>query len=79
MPDRLRQRLQSDKPLGFSDKAPEVKVLLSLREDDLGMLQELTPQIPSILQSRFRLIPLSDADSRRAIIEPAAMLAEKIN
>ena len=78
LPDRLRQRLQSDQPLGFSERAPGVKVLLSLREDDLGMLQELTPQMPSILQNRFRLTPLSDADARRAITEPAALVSEEI-
>src|SRR5271166_1062697 len=78
LPDRLRQRLQSDQSLGFSEKAPEVKVLVSLREDDLGMLQELTPQIPSILQNRFRLTPLSDADAWRAITDPAALISERM-
>jgi hypothetical protein len=78
LPDRLRQRLQSDQPLDFSEKAPELKVLLSLREDDLGMLQELTPQLPSILQNRFRLTPLSDIDGRRAVTEPAALVSGKI-
>jgi tetratricopeptide (TPR) repeat protein len=79
LPDRLRQRLQSNQLLGFSEKAPEVKVLLSLREDDLGMLQELTPQIPTILQNRFRLTPLSLVDARRAIVEPATLVCEDID
>jgi tetratricopeptide (TPR) repeat protein len=78
LPDRLRQRLESDDVLGFSEKAPEVKVLLSMREDDLGMLQELTPQMPSILQNRLRLTPLSDADARRAITDPAALVSERM-
>jgi hypothetical protein len=77
LPKRSRQRLQLDEPLGFSDKAPEVKVLISLREDDLGLLQELTPQLPSILQNRFRLTALSEADARRAITEPAALVSSK--
>ena len=52
LPERLRQSQLSDQALGFSDRAPDVKVLLSLREDDFGMLEELTPQLPSILKLR---------------------------
>jgi WD40 repeat protein len=78
LPDRLWQKLQSGQPLNFSEKAPEIKVLLSLREDDLGMLQELTPQLPSILQNRFRIIPLSREDAQLAIVEPAALVSEEI-
>jgi hypothetical protein len=31
LPDRLRQRLQADQALGFSERAPDVKVLLSAK------------------------------------------------
>lgn len=78
VPGRLRPRPGSADPPPFSDKAPEVKVLISLREDDLGMLQELTPQIPSILQNRFRLTPLNEDDARSAIIDPAKLLPGEV-
>ena len=45
LPEHLRQQLQAGQPLPFSDRPPEVKMLLSLREDELGMLQDLTPEI----------------------------------
>jgi hypothetical protein len=78
LPERLRQRLQSDPPLTFSEEAPDVKVLLSLREEYLGMLQELTPQMPSILQTRFRLTSLNEPDARRAITEPAELVSDEV-
>jgi tetratricopeptide (TPR) repeat protein len=76
LPERLRQQLQEGQPLPFSDKPPEVKVVLSLREDDLGMLQDITPEIPTILQNRFRLTGLSTEDARQAITEPARLVEE---
>jgi hypothetical protein len=76
LPERVRKRFQEGQSLPFSEKPPEVKVLLSVREDDLGMLQELTPEIPSILQNRFRLTGLSMEDARRAITGPARLAIE---
>jgi tetratricopeptide (TPR) repeat protein len=73
LPNRIVRRMQKGKKLPFSDKPPEVKVLISLREDDLGMLQELTPQIPAILQTRFRLTGLSAEAAYGAIVKPAAL------
>ncbi|HEY5706558.1 MAG TPA: hypothetical protein VIS96_13400 [Terrimicrobiaceae bacterium] len=78
VPERIIRRLQKEQTLPFSDKPPEVKVLISMREDNLGMLQELTPQIPAILQNRFRLTGLSADDARRAIVKPAALVSEQI-
>ena len=73
LPERVRQQLQDGQPLPFSEKPPEVKVLLSLREDDLGMLQDITPEIPTILQNRFRLTGLSVEDAGKAITGPARL------
>jgi tetratricopeptide (TPR) repeat protein len=75
LPGHVREQLQAGQPLGFSEKPPEVKVLISLREDDLGLLEDLTPEIPSILQNRFRLTGLTDKDARGAIIGPAQLTA----
>ena len=78
LPERVRQQLQEGQPLPFSETPPEVKVLLSLREDDLGMLQEITPEIPTILQNRFRLTGLSSEDARQAITGPAGLVVEDV-
>jgi Novel STAND NTPase 1 len=78
LPEPIRQQLQAGQPLPFSGRPPEVKVLFSLREDELGMLQELTPELPAILQHRFRLTGLSDADARRAVTEPAGLMADDV-
>src|SRR5262245_11929870 len=78
LPERVRQQLQEGQSLPFSETPPEVKVLLSLREDDLGMLQEITPEIPTILQNRFRLTGLSSEDARQAITGPAGLGVEDV-
>src|SRR4029453_5042248 len=78
LPGRVRQQIQEGQPLPFSETPPEVKVLLSLREDDLGMLQEITPEIPTILQNRFRLTGLSSEDARQAITGPAGRVVEDV-
>ncbi len=63
-------------PPGVADNAtsaPTVRVVLSLREDYLGMLEEAADDIPEILDCRFRLTPLSIDAAREAMTEPAAM------
>jgi tetratricopeptide (TPR) repeat protein len=78
LPERIIRQLRKEGPLPFSDKPPEVKVLIAMREDELGVLQELTPQIPGILQNRFRLTGLSADDARKAIVKAATMISEEI-
>lgn len=55
----------------LSDRPPEVKVLLSIREDFLANLDEMAGRIPSILRARYRLAPLRVEEARLAIVEPA--------
>ncbi|HMG34357.1 MAG TPA: hypothetical protein VKM94_10500 [Blastocatellia bacterium] len=55
----------------LDDTAPDVKVVIALREDFLANLEELASEIPAILHNRFRLGPLSLEAARAAIIEPA--------
>jgi hypothetical protein len=57
----------------LSDASPEVKVLISLREDYLGQLEELAPALPQILDTRFRLGPLFEREARQAVEEPARL------
>jgi formylglycine-generating enzyme required for sulfatase activity len=58
-------------PLGHAP--PSVKVLISIREDYLGHLEEMAPAIPEILDNRFRLGPLLEPEARQAIIAPARL------
>ncbi|WP_150050362.1 formylglycine-generating enzyme family protein [Methylomonas rhizoryzae] len=74
MPESLRNRLREGHKPDYSLRPPEVRVLISLREDSLGALQELATQIPGILSEVFRLTPLDLARARKAIVEPAALV-----
>ena len=55
----------------LSDAAPAVHVVLSLREDFLGLLEEAADRIPQILDHRFRLTPLSLHAAAEALTGPA--------
>lgn len=56
---------------GLTDSPPAARVVLSLREDFLGFLEEAADAIPQILTHRFRLTPLSVAAARLAFQEPS--------
>lgn len=64
------------KPLGHAP--PNIKVLISLREDFLGHLEELSSAIPEILDNRFRVGPLLEREARQAIVEPARLEDERL-
>jgi Novel STAND NTPase 1 len=55
-----------------------VRFALSLREDFLARLSEFRARIPNIFHNEFRLAPLSDAESRAAIVEPARLLGLEV-
>lgn len=55
---------------GYS--GPDLRILLSLREDYLPELDGLRQAIPNILRNSLRLLPLSVAQARDAIAKPAA-------
>ena len=55
----------------FEVSPPSVKIVLSLREDFLAELDELSNRIPGLLDERFRLVPLSRTAAARALQEPA--------
>jgi hypothetical protein len=52
--------------------APEVRFVLSLREDFLAALDEARDQIPELLGDSYRLTNLSDDKASTVITEPAA-------
>jgi tetratricopeptide (TPR) repeat protein len=71
------KRLSSDQANapGFA-KAPEVKIVVSLREEYVGALHELSAAIPGLFHERLRLAPLKEDEAREAITGPAQLKAE---
>ncbi len=63
---------------GASNAPPVIRVVLSLREDFLGLLEEASDQIPEIMDHRYRLAPLSLEMASKAITGPAAIEHEEI-
>jgi hypothetical protein len=57
----------------LSDAAPPVKIIVSLREDFLANLEELSDRMPEILDQRFRLLPMARTAAARAIATPATL------
>ncbi len=77
LPERIREHLRS---IPFRERTAEeldwhspmpIKVLLAIRSDRISLLDEMSVQIPSILQNRFHLKPLNLDNARAAIEEPA--------
>lgn len=71
-PERRREIVQ----YLYDEKAPEVKVVLSLREDYLPELETLRQSVPTIFQKMLRLDALSLTGARDAIVRPAALVRE---
>jgi hypothetical protein len=61
----------TDRSLG--EEPPPLRIVLSLREDFLGFLEEASDHIPQILDHRFRLAPLSVPAAADAITGPASI------
>lgn len=55
----------------LSETPPQVRVVLSLREEYLAYLHELSRDIPGLYRDRIRLMPMSEEHARQAIQEPA--------
>ena len=55
----------------YSDSPPVVKILITLRENALGYLAELSDHIPSIRRCEFRLTPMNRNNAQLAIEKPA--------
>lgn len=79
VPTSERQKNQDGQRPRYTDAAPEVKIILSMREDFLANLEELATDIPSILQNRFRLLAMTPEQARKAIEEPAQLDHEALS
>ncbi|HYC93591.1 MAG TPA: tetratricopeptide repeat protein [Thermoanaerobaculia bacterium] len=60
-------------------RRPAVKVLISLREDYLGALEEFSAAIPGLFQERLRLGPLTEEAARDAIAGPAGIVGPDLS
>jgi WD40 repeat protein len=78
LPEKIRSKRRAGVPLPYSDRPPEVKIVLVLREDYLGILQELTGKIPTILDQRYRLTAFDERQARAAMEEPARVEDEHL-
>ncbi len=56
------------------DSPPPLHLVLSLREEFLGMLDDAADRIPQIMDHRFRLTPLGRADAAAAMRGPAEVV-----
>ncbi|HYC88501.1 MAG TPA: hypothetical protein VEO54_04750 [Thermoanaerobaculia bacterium] len=52
---------------------PTAKIILSLREDHLGELEEFSSALPALFHERLRLEAMSEAAAREAITGPAKL------
>lgn len=60
-------------------RRPAVKVVISLREDYLGALEEFSAAIPGLFQERLRLGPLTEEAARDAIAGPAGIVGPDLS
>jgi len=59
-------------------KAPPLKMVLSIREDYLGELEQIASEAPQVMHHRFRLTSLTRDQARSAILEPAELADEGV-
>lgn len=78
IPDEVLRIFQPEETSPYSDRPPNIKIIISIREDFLGHLEEMADFIPIILNSRFRLPPLSFDQARQAINGPSNVDIESI-
>ncbi len=73
LPDVVRrQRSDGNRP-DYGTAPPELSMILSFREEYLAELEALVADVPSLLEHRFRLGPLTRDLAEEAIVEPAAV------
>lgn len=85
LPNRVRNHLLSI-PIADRTKADmawhqpmQAKFIMAIRSDRLSLLDNLSSEIPLILNNRFHLRPLQQEKARDAIVEPAALLGRNFS
>jgi len=79
LPKVLRESLKPEEQFLYGDTPLNIKIFISIREDFLGQLEELSREIPEILHNRFRITALSRENAIQAIKEPAQIEDEQIS
>ncbi|HLF45453.1 MAG TPA: hypothetical protein VI548_03465, partial [Chitinophagaceae bacterium] len=60
IPEKLRETFLTNKEqISYNYKKQKVKIVFSFREEYLPEFESITPKIPSIKTSRFRLLPMN--------------------
>jgi tetratricopeptide (TPR) repeat protein len=77
IPKAIREGLP-EKAQRFTASSPELRIVISIREDFLANLEEFAHAIPNILQTRFRMTALSLQQAKEAIEEPALLIHEDL-
>jgi tetratricopeptide (TPR) repeat protein len=79
MPDEIRSVIENDDALAerIDYHAHPAKVLLSLREDYLHLLERWRRRLPALMDNRMELRPLSGAQAVQAVTEPGSLRAGK--
>jgi tetratricopeptide (TPR) repeat protein len=57
--------------------APAVKIIISLREEYLGKIEEFSTSIPDLFRERLRLLPLTPQEAKEAIVAPARLVGDR--
>jgi len=73
-----RERFAASLAATLTEGKGRVRFVLSMREDFLARLSEFRERIPNIFHNEFRLEPLSEAESRAAIVEPAHLVGLEV-
>lgn len=78
IPRALRKAIRAGEPYRYGEEPPRVKIVISIRSDFMGQLDELSSAIPEILDNRYRLLALTRLQAREAITGPAQIEDEQI-
>lgn len=63
----------SENEQALADSPPPIRILISIREDFLADLEQISDRIPEILDKRFRLLPLKRESAADALESPAKL------
>lgn len=79
MPSEVRAEIESDDRLAerVDYHAHPAKVLLSLREDFLHLLERWRRHLPALMDNRMELRPLSGTQAVQAVMEPGGLRSDK--
>jgi|GEM_PF-3233929 len=79
MPPEVRAQIEADEQLAdrIYYHAHPARVLLSLREDFLHLLERWRWELPSLMENRMELRPLGGVHALQTIVEPGSMRSNK--